>query len=108
MQEYPAHQLDVEHAKSERSLARFARIRERFRQQAVEVFAVFGSGLQFGGFPFDPLVRQSLEFALQFVDLGDQGSDRLQFPVVRRSEYFFGDAGETHWQGFRAWEFAGS
>jgi hypothetical protein len=75
VQEDAADQLHVEGAQAQRALGPLAAVREGFRQQVVEAFAVLRALAEFRRLLDDALVGEFLELGLQRVDPVDDAAD---------------------------------
>jgi hypothetical protein len=95
VQEDAADQLNVEGAQAQRAPGPLATIREGFRQEVVETFAVHGTLAEFRRLFDDPLVGQLLELRLQRVDPVDDAAHGLHLAVIGRAEDLFRDGSQT-------------
>ena len=82
VQHHAADQLHVEMALAERALGGFAHGGEGFGEQIVELGALLEALAEVNGPSAQGLVRESRGVRLQRIDLDDEGSVFLQFPVI--------------------------
>jgi hypothetical protein len=95
VQEDAADQLHVEGAQAQRALGALAAIREGFRQQVVEAFAVLRALAEFRRLLDDAFVGEFLELGLHGVDPVHDAADTLDLAVVGRAEDLLCDGSQT-------------
>ncbi len=95
MQENATHKLRIKSTQTKRTARGLAAVGKCFWQHIIEVFTTLHAGLKLAGFLNDTLIRQSLKFWLQRIDLIDQWTHRFHFAVIGRAKHLFGNFSET-------------
>ncbi len=98
VEEYAAHQLDVERPEAEGATGRLAGVGEGLGEKVVQGLALGEAVAEFLGLRLNAGVVERLELRLQRVDRVDQRPGRLDLAVVRRAEDLLRDRPETHHQ----------